>query len=70
MKQKVFPYDYSQISKYRDVLMGIGILGVMLSHYFRWSGLEGGPVALAFKPFIGLVYTEGFLFLSGFGLYY
>ena len=70
MKQKLFSYDYTLISKYRDILMGVGILGVMLSHYFRWSGMDGGVVTLALKPFIGLVYTEGFLFLSGFGLYY
>lgn len=62
-------YDWSLISRYRNLLMGIGILGVMMAHFLEWGNVEG-PIALLFKPFNGLVFTEGFLFLSGFGLYY
>ena len=49
--------------------MGIGILGVMFAHCLEWGNVSG-LIALVFKPFNGLVFTEGFLFLSGFGLYY
>ena len=55
------------LSKHRTELMGIGILGVMLGHYLEWSQVIGYWSYL-FKPFIGLVFTEGFLILSGFGL--
>lgn len=56
------------ISKYRQTLMGIAILGVMIAHCKRdW------PVTI-FSKLVGLfcysVFTGGFLFLSGFGLYY
>lgn len=49
--------------------MGLGILGVMLAHFLVWIEAKG-LVVFAFKPFIGLVFTEGFLLLSGLGLYY
>lgn len=58
-----------RISKHRSELMGIGILGVMLGHYLEWSQVIGYWTYL-FKPLIGLVFTEVFLILSGFGLYY
>lgn len=58
-----------RISKHRTELMGIGILGVMLGHYLEWSQ-ACGLWTYMLKPFIGLVFTEGFLILSGFGLYY
>ncbi len=69
MKIQFFPYDYSKISKCRTYLMGIGIIGVMLAHYSAWANIQGTPSYFC-KPFIGLVFTEGFLFLSGFGLFY
>lgn len=59
--------DLSIISKYRGELMGIGILEVMLLHYFT---LQNIPVPGFVSPLVGLVYVQGFLFLSGFGLYY
>lgn len=62
-------YNWQLISQYRSELMGIGIIGVMISHFLRWNEIQGA-VAYIFKPFIGLVYTEGFLLLSGLGLYY
>lgn len=58
-----------RISEHRSELMGIGILGVMLGHYLEWSQASGFWTYIL-KPFIGLVFTEGFLILSGFGLYY
>lgn len=57
---------FQLISSYRTELMGYGILGVMLMHIV---------MRLPFDiPLIGdvarFVYTQGFIFLSGFGLYY
>lgn len=59
--------DFSILSKYRGELMGIGILEVMLLHYFT---LNNAPVPGFVSPLVGLVYVQGFLFLSGFGLFY
>lgn len=67
--KKHIEYNWSLITKYRNMLMGIGILGVMFAHCLEWGNVSG-VIALIFKPFNGLVFTEGFLFLSGFGLYY
>ena len=50
--------------------MGIAILGVLLSHAMEWTESENLWV-LKIGNIIGrLVFTQGFLFLSGFGLYY
>lgn len=49
--------------------MGLGIIGVMLAHFLIWVEAKG-VIVYALKPFIGLVFTEGFLLLSGLGLYY
>lgn len=62
-------YNWSLISKYRSSLMGLGIIGVMLAHFLIWVEAKG-VIVYALKPFIGLVFTEGFLLLSGLGLYY
>lgn len=56
------------ISTYRTALMGIAIIGVMIGHCKTdW------PVSV-FSKAVGVlcysVFTGGFLFLSGFGLYY
>lgn len=56
------------ISKYRTALMGVAIIGVMIGHCKTdW------PVSI-FSKAVGVlcysVFTGGFLFLSGFGLYY
>lgn len=47
--------------------MGIGILEVMLLHYFT---LNNAPVPGVVGLLIDLVFVQGFLFLSGFGLFY
>lgn len=57
-------------SKYRVQLMGLSIIGVCLLHVFTWAGIEGNLIAKLLKPFARIAFTEGFLFLSGFGLYY
>lgn len=62
-------FNWNLISKWREFLMGLGITGVMLGHLLEWCNAQGS-VAYLFKPFVGLVFTEGFLLLSGLGLYY
>lgn len=53
------------ISKYRAELMGFAILGVLWGHLMNetWQ-----PVV--FSQLARLIHTAGFIFLSGFGLYY
>ena len=63
-------FQFSNLSKYRSALMGIGILGVMLAHYLSWAKIASIIPTAFFRPFTGLVFTEGFLLVSGLGLYY
>lgn len=58
------------ISTYRQTLMGIGIIGVLTSHWFGFQSIKTGEMYLLSTLIVKLVFTEGFLFLSGFGLYY
>lgn len=62
--------SFSDISKYRQELMGLAILGVLFSHIVSLGQVTGYIVTFPFKVFDNLVFTQGFLFLSGFGLYY
>lgn len=62
-------FDYKNFSTYRAPLMGIAILGVLMVHSAEWAKSVINLRPLVF-PFWRLVFTEGFLFLSGFGLYY
>lgn len=50
--------------------MGIAILGVCLLHAFAWAGVDDTIMAKVMAPIARIAFTEGFLFLSGFGLYY
>lgn len=61
---------FSLFSKYRGVLMGIAILGVMILHSIKWAGLEDTLFKQIVSPFARIAFTDGFIFLSGFGLYY
>ena len=63
-------FNTSDISRYRQTLMGVAIFGVMFSHWFGFQSIKSGiPYELS-AIVVRLVFTEGFLFLSGFGLYY
>lgn len=62
--------SFAIFSKYRGELMGVAILGVCLLHAFKWAGIGESLIAHAVGPFARIAFTEGFLFLSGFGLYY
>ncbi len=64
-------FALEDISKYRQELMGIGIVGVLLSHLVTVGGFDTNYMLVKFLLlFKQLVYTQGFLFLSGFGLYF
>ena len=63
-------FSFSLFSQYRGELMGIAILGVCLLHAFAWAGMGESLVCKAIAPFARIAFTDGFLFLSGFGLYY
>lgn len=64
--------DFSVFSKYRTELMGIAILNVMALHALSWTqAIEQPNIAvLALNTFGRLIFTEGFLFFSGLGIYY
>ena len=62
-------YRFSLLSNYRSALMGIAILGVMFAHAVSWTN-NPCHIGIVLNPFARLVFTEGFLFLSGFGLFY
>lgn len=58
------------ISRYRQPLMGVAIFGVMFSHWFGFQSITTGLPFSVSVMIVRLVFTEGLLFLSGFGLYY
>jgi peptidoglycan/LPS O-acetylase OafA/YrhL len=60
----------SDISQYRQTLMGVAIVGVLFSHWFGFQSINSGVPFVLSTIVVRLVFTEGFLFLSGFGLYY
>lgn len=61
----------SLLSKYRSELMGLAILGVLIGHIYDLGGV---PKADAFSQLLYFLSTQihvnGFLFLSGFGIFY
>ncbi len=63
-------FKINDISQYRQTLMGVAIFGVMFSHWFGFQSIKSGVPYELSAIVVRLVFTEGFLFLSGFGLYY
>ena len=63
--------SYNIISKYRTELMGVAMINVLTLHILSWTQFSN-PHWLSFllSASGGLVFTEGFLFLSGYGLVY
>ena len=53
------------ISRYRNELMGYAILGVLAFHFFSYANIPNPLVDIC-----QLIYTPGFFFLSGFGIYF
>lgn len=70
--RKLLTFNYLPlISKYRTELMGLGIINVLLYHWIAFSNLSKDNIfIIVLSEFNKFVFTEGFLFLSGFGLYY
>lgn len=63
--------NLSLFSKYRTTLMGIAILGVLTGHFFSMSDVPQSNIVLRLIGNIYiLVFTQGFFFLSGLGLYF
>lgn len=61
----------ASISKSRAELMGIAIIGVLIQHFIGFSATPANSILkIATIIFNKIAFTEGFLFLSGFGLYY
>jgi peptidoglycan/LPS O-acetylase OafA/YrhL len=64
-------WQYGELSEFRDELFGIAILGVMLGHgldlYFSISNIWALKLLTRLS---GIVGTQGFLFLSGIGLWF
>ncbi len=59
------------ISKYRNAVMGLAIVGVMLGHWMGLSGTQADTLLTNIISIIpALVSTQGFLFISGYGIYY
>jgi len=64
-------FDLQDISRYRQELMGIAIIGVLISHLVSVCDFDSTSILIRILLVSKqLVYTQGFLFLSGFGLYY
>lgn len=64
-------YSVELFSKYRNELMGIAIIGVLVVHVLSFGKIEASNLGVTIIFFISrLAFTQGFLFLSGFGLYY
>lgn len=59
-------FTLQSISKYRTELMGIAIIGVLIGHIIAFNQLDY-PVIDSIAHGI---HTAGFLFLSGYGVYY
>ena len=62
---------FSLMSRYRSELMGIAILGVLVGHFISLTGISHDIIWVKlFGILPRLVFTQGFLLLSGLGLYY
>lgn len=69
--KKLPTVSYSIIGKYRSELMGIAMLNVLVLHSLSWTGFSNPVWAANLLNIFGrLLFTEIFLFLSGYGLYY
>lgn len=63
--------DYARISKYRKLLMGFSILGILFCHYHECRVYHGLPTNILSAVLgLGTACVDIFLLLSGFGLYF
>lgn len=72
MMRKILSYsfEFNLFSKYRQALMGIAMLGVLILHGMSFAGIKSNVYTFPFEFFSRIAFTQGFLFLSGLGLYY
>ena len=62
---------FSLMSRYRSELMGIAILGVLVGHFISLTGISHDIIWVKLLGIVPrLAFTQGFLLLSGLGLYY
>lgn len=61
----------SLFSRYRSELMGIAMIGVLIAHFVGLGEVTTQNIFIkVIRAIPRVAFTEGFLFLSGFGLYY
>lgn len=64
-------YTFDLFSRYRGELMGLAIIGVLIAHIIGLGEISNSNILIKSIAFIPrLAFTQGFLFLSGFGLCY
>lgn len=64
-------FNINNISKYRDSIMGVAIVGILLCHYNECRTIQGLSPNILSKFFgLGNCFVDVFLILSGVGLYY
>lgn len=69
MKNYNSTIKFSLISKYRTMLMGVGVVNVLILHTIGWLGVTGQFAKLL--EFVNkMVFTHGFIILSGYGILY
>jgi len=61
---KILSFKFSELSLFRNSLMGLGILGVLVAHALAWMKVDAGFIYKILNLFSRLVFVEGFLFLS------
>lgn len=62
-------FDIKHISDYRQELMGIAIIGVLIMHFFSIGEIERSLPVKVVSIIPSLAFTETFLFLSGLGIF-
>ena len=62
--------SFGNISKFRSELMGYATIGVFIGHIVVFGHLSENIGISILSWLASLIHTSGFLFLSGFGLYY
>ncbi len=68
--RRILNINFDIFSKYRGMLMGIAILGIMFFHYTVSRGNEANWFESCYHLYIGGSFVDVFLILSGIGLYY
>ena len=62
--------SFASISNYRSEIMGYAILGVLIGHIIVFGRIHESSCISVISDLSYLIHTSGFLFLSGFGVFY